>query len=325
MTTLPQLAEDDPLRQQKLTDFCQRHEQQHVMTGTRGKRLHYSFYPNPNKPLLVIAPGRAEAAFKYRELAMDSHAQGYQVAVMDHRGQGLSQRFFSERQLGHMDNFDFAAADLVQLVKRCNFDNQPCFLVAHSMGASIGLRAMQLAPGLFTRAALIAPMLGLPLPSPSLLLKPYLAIRSTLEQRRWRKKKQCPGYVSARRQGYKDTGYSNNPLTSSQSRYQAFRAMYQGQPELQLGGPTAGWLYQALTVIKRIMADSDKLSSPMMFALPEDERVVAPAGWHALRRQLSSQAIETRWLTLPGSRHEPLLESDSIRTPLLKQLFDFFK
>ncbi|MBW8192266.1 alpha/beta fold hydrolase [Neiella marina] len=325
MSKLPQLAETDSLRQLKITDFCQRHEQQHVMTGTRGRRLHYCFYPQPKQPLLVIAPGRAEAAFKYRELAMDCFNQGYQVSVIDHRGQGLSQRFFPERHLGHMDSFDHAAQDLLQLTRRCNFDDQPCYLIAHSMGASIALRAMQLAPNQFHRAALSAPMLGLPLPYPAVFLKPYLAVRSAIEARRWRKQKQCPDYISSSRRDYHDSGFEQNPLTSSTVRYHEFRAMYQQQPELQLGGPTAGWLYQAMRLIESIQHNTDKLVTPMLFALAEDERVVAPAGQQKLRRNLLQKPVESYWLNLPKARHEPLLEVDSIRTPLLQQIFTFFK
>ncbi|GGA88985.1 lysophospholipase L2 [Neiella marina] len=318
------LTEDDPQRQVKLTQFVERHEQQHIMTGCRGMRLHYVFYPQANKPTIVVAPGRAEAAFKYRELARDFYQRGFQVAVIDHRGQGLSERFFPNRQLGHMDDFEYAAKDLLQLAKRVQFNHQPCYLIAHSMGATIGLRACQMEPGLFARVALMAPMLSLPLPMPAMLMRVYLWWRTTTERIAWRKHRQPPEYISPGRREYHDGGFRNNPLTSSLVRYNAFRQMYEQQPKLQLGGPTSGWLRAALALIATVFSEVDKIDQPMLVALADDERVVTATGQHKLRQRLASSSITQQWLQLEHCRHEPLLEIDAVRTPLIEQIFHFF-
>nr|WP_224745976.1 alpha/beta fold hydrolase [Neiella litorisoli] len=287
-------------------------------------RLHYVYYPQHNKPTIVIAPGRAEAAFKYRELAMDCYQRGFQVAVIDHRGQGLSERFFPQRQLGHMDDFDYAANDLLQLAKRVQFGRQPCFLIAHSMGATIGLRACQLDPSRFSRMALMAPMLSLSLPMPSVLMSLYLWWRSSKEKVAWRKHRQPPDYISADRREYQDGGFRNNPLTSSLVRYKAFREMYEQQPELQLGGPTAGWLRAALKLIATVFDHLNDIQTPMLVALADDERVVTPAGQHKLRQRLAHSSLPQQWLQLEQCRHEPLLEVDAVRTPLIERISEFF-
>ncbi|MCT6568541.1 alpha/beta fold hydrolase, partial [Staphylococcus aureus] len=42
--------------------------------------------------MVVVVPGRIESYVKYPEVAYDLFQQGYDVIVLDHRGQGRSGR-----------------------------------------------------------------------------------------------------------------------------------------------------------------------------------------------------------------------------------------
>ena len=42
--------------------------------------------------MLVISPGQGEPALKYAELVYDLKDTGYDIFVIDHRGQGASDR-----------------------------------------------------------------------------------------------------------------------------------------------------------------------------------------------------------------------------------------
>ena len=288
-------------------------------------RLHYCIYPNPDKPLLMISPGRMEATLKYRELAMDFWHQGYQVIVLDHRGQGLSQRFFNQRRVGHMDNFEHAAVDIITLAERCQLPGQQIFVAGHSMGASVLLRAMQLRPRLFSSAALIAPMLSLPLRMPVFLAQLFSGIRATYDQLRWRSKKQVPGFISRSRRDYKDPGFSANLFSSSKVRYCAFRALYEQVPELKLGGPTAGWLYQAIGLMQRILANSHQLQTPILMITAGQEKIVTRHGQDQLRRQLTQANQPIHWLLLDQARHEIFEEGDEIRSAAINAMLSHFQ
>lgn len=325
MIFTPCLPEAASERQSRLNDFCQQVERSHVMTGQAGLRLHYCCYPNPDKPLLMIAPGRMEASLKYRELSMDFWHQGYQVVVIDHRGQGLSERFFGQREVGHMDNFDWAVQDLITLTQRCRSKEQPVVVMGHSMGASIALRAMQLAPDLFSAGAVIAPMLSLPLGMPVWIAKICSAIKAQRDQIRWRRGKRVPNYVSSSRREYKDPGFAGNLLTRSPVRYQAFRQLYQRQPELQLGGPSAGWLSQALKLMDSIQQDSDKLQKPLLMITAGQERVVTRSGQDKLRRRLMNNNQPIDWLLQDQARHELFEETDEVRSAAINAILRHFR
>lgn len=325
MTFSPCLPENDDDRQSKLDAFCQEVERGHVMTGQKGLRLHYCVYPNPGKPLLMIAPGRMEASYKYRELSMDFWHQGFEVVVLDHRGQGLSERFFKQNRVGHMDNFDWAAQDLITLARRCQHQEQPLFVMGHSMGASIAIRAMQLSPELFSAGAAIAPMLSLPLGVPEWVAWWCSTIKSWRDRTRWRQRKIVPDFVSSSRRDYKDPGFDGNLLTSSEVRYRAFRELYQNQPKLQLGGPTAGWLHQALRLMRQIQQESTKLTAPLLMLTAGQEKVVTRQGQDQLRRSLKRKGQAIDWLLLDQARHEIFEERDEIRSAAINAILRHFQ
>nr|WP_285817821.1 alpha/beta fold hydrolase [Echinimonas agarilytica] len=294
------------------------------MTGVAGRRIHYVEYEQPGRPLLIISPGRLEAAFKHREQAMDFWHQGYHVVAIDHRGQGLSQRFFDHPQLGHMDDFDNAAIDLLTLTKRCNPTGLPVFVLAHSMGASIVLRALQIQPDCFAAAAMTAPMLSLNLPLPSSILKFWLGWKSWRDLSQWRQHKRTPRYATTSRQHYVASPFIDNPLTHSQLRYQWFRELYERQHNLQLGGPTHGWIEQAIVMMQRIQENSDRIETPLLIATAGNDTVVTHSGTERLRRTLSERGMAVNWYQSTFSKHEMLQENDDIRTPLIAAILEHF-
>ncbi len=324
MTFTPCLSETDPNRQDKLQAFVDAHEFTCAMTGNAGVRLHYSVYDNPGKPLLMVAPGRMEAAFKYREVAMDFWHQGYQVVILDHRGQGLSQRFFNQPNVGHMDDYDKAADDLITLTQRCQRPGQPVFVLGHSMGGSIVLRALQLQPQLYQAAAVLAPMLSLNLGVPTWLAKLITGFRAWLDQLYWHRQKRVPGFVSKSRQEYRDSGFVGNHLTSSQVRYQAFRQLYREVPRLQLGGPSAGWIYQSLKMMQQIQNQYQKICRPLLMLTAGQEMVVTAKGQDQLRQKMQRAGQPIQWLLMDHSHHEILEESDPIRSAAISSILRHF-
>ena len=89
-----------------LSDWLQNLQQNHF-NGTDNVRINYAVMKQTGpSPAMIICNGRIESYLKYRELACDFFAQGYSVYLLDHRGQGLSERMTSDRQQGHVSSFE---------------------------------------------------------------------------------------------------------------------------------------------------------------------------------------------------------------------------
>ncbi|TYR68695.1 alpha/beta fold hydrolase, partial [Serratia marcescens] len=55
--------------------------------------------------VVVVSPGRIESYVKYPEVAYDLFHCGYDVVIVDHRGQGRSGRLLADTHRGHVVNF----------------------------------------------------------------------------------------------------------------------------------------------------------------------------------------------------------------------------
>src|ERR1700716_2380949 len=91
-------------------------------------------------------------------------ARGFAVATLDWRGQGLSQRSLRNSRKGYVRSFDEYAIDLDTFINEVVLPDcpPPHFALAHSMGATILLRAAHNGNRTFDRTVLLAPMIALP-------------------------------------------------------------------------------------------------------------------------------------------------------------------
>ena len=118
--------------------------------------------PAGRKGTVCIFQGRAEFIEKYYEMARELRARGFAVATLDWRGQGHSSRAPLVGDAGHVETFADYQKDVAALLAAARAAElpEPFFLLAHSMGGAIGLRA--LIEGLPVRAAAFsAPMWGI--------------------------------------------------------------------------------------------------------------------------------------------------------------------
>lgn len=87
--------------------------------------------------VVVVSPGRIESYVKYPEVAYDLFQCGYDVMILDHRGQGRSGRLLADTHRGHVINFSDYVDDFTQFyqqeVKPRGYRQR--FALAHSMGA----------------------------------------------------------------------------------------------------------------------------------------------------------------------------------------------
>src|SRR5262245_37494865 len=141
-----------------------------VVSGTLktrdGVKLRFARWAPPpgRKGTVCLFQGRAEFIEKYFETVRDLRERGFAVATLDWRGQGLSQRALKNPRKGYVRDFNDYGVDLQTFIHEVVLPDcpPPLFALAHSMGASVLLRAASAGHRWFDRMVLLAPMIALP-------------------------------------------------------------------------------------------------------------------------------------------------------------------
>ena len=282
-----------------------------------GHNIYYgSVFPqNDTPPLAVIVclGGLSEFSEKYYELAHDMLDRNYAFWFMDWQYQGRSGRLPENPHKRHSDGFDKDVSDLLQLVAdyvkpsavHPDRGRIPLVMVAHSMGANIGLQFLAKHPGYFDAAAFSAPLLkifnfGIGLRLLAAALKPFSAIigkHYVFGGHDWQ--------AAARKSDGSDI-FSHDPTRDA-----IHNAWCQYDPTLQVGSPTFGWVFNALSACK-IARSSKTLSSisiPVLMAAAGDDRIVDSAAIKNAAKHLKNG----EFINIDGAYHEIFMESDAYR------------
>jgi lysophospholipase len=286
------------------------------LTARDGVRLRAAFWHHDGaRGTVFIFPGRSESIEKYGRAAADLARRGYACLCIDWRGQGLSDRSARATMLGHVARFsdyqhDIAAA----LAARSELGlPDPLFLLAHSMGGAIGLRA--LGEGLPVRAAAFtAPMWGLRI-APS--LRPVAWALATGARAVRMGQRLAPGtdltcYIAV-------APFEGNLLTTDPDMFHWMKRQVHQRPELGLGGPTLHWVHEALWECRRLRARPSP-AVPAVTFLGTEEKVVDPAAIHDRMRRWPGGTIEM----VARAEHEVLMETPEIRRRTFDRIVALF-
>jgi len=305
----------NPIVRQQLDQYWQQFSRTELSGRDGVKFCLYSKTTLPawRKPVaaLLVVPGRIEAAHKYAEVVQDALCSGYQVFILDHRGQGLAQRPAPDQQLGDIADFQLYVDDLTLAISHIRSKTDlPMLALAHSMGGAILYRYLQTtALPLLDAAAFSAPMFGIPagpLPALSATLAALMhRINRGVSTRGWF----VPGQTH-----YQPKPFAGNDLTNCPQRYQWFRDLYQQYPAYQLGGVSWAWLDAALQACKQIRQDRGP-QVPLLILQAGADTVVDN---HAQNVVASLHQIPLQ--TIPGARHELLAGTDTERLEVYTRL-----
>jgi len=92
---------------------------------------------------IIFAPGRTEFIEKYMESIADFVSRGFNVLIMDPRGQGLSDRLADDRLKSYVGDFQDYADDLAFAMESfAPLLPKPHILMGHSMGGTVALQAV---------------------------------------------------------------------------------------------------------------------------------------------------------------------------------------
>jgi len=293
-----------------------------VVTGTLktpdGVSLRFARWAPPpgRKGTVCLFQGRAEFIEKYFETVRDLRERGFAVATLDWRGQGMSQRALRNPRKGYVRDFSRYDIDLDTFVREVVLPDcpPPFFALAHSMGASVLLRAAYQGHRWFDRMVLLAPMIALPGMRRSRLTR---ASVRTLRLMGLGGAYVPGGDASVMMQ----RPFLGNPLTSDPVRYARNLAVIEAEPALSIGWPTVAWTDAAFRAMRQLSDPNfaARIRQPLLvIAAGQDQIVSTPAiDEFSVRLRTGSHLI------VPGSRHEMLMEQDRFRMQVLAA-FDAF-
>lgn len=288
----------------------------HWLTASDGVRLRVVHWrAQAAKGTVLLFPGRTEYIEKYgRDVALLTEA-GFAVAVIDWRGQGLSDRLSAPEYIGHVERFlDFQkdVRALCEHVKAVDLP-APLYLLAHSMGGAIGLRALHL--GLpVNAAAFSAPMWGIEMPS---ALRVFARVASTFACLVGRGHNLAAGRETETVVMHGE--FMDNALTNDLEQWGYMRDQANAHPELTLGGPSYRWILEA-------MKETDALSRlappkvPTVTFLGDQEAIVDA---ERIRSKMAEWTDGTL-VPLRNAKHETLMELPVTRGFVFKTIIAHF-
>ncbi|MDP2561089.1 alpha/beta fold hydrolase [Psychrobium sp. 1_MG-2023] len=293
--------------------------QQNQFSGIKNVNISYGFMQQEQpSPAVILVNGRIESYLKYHEVANEFYSLGYSVYMLDHRGQGLSQRMLSNPHKGHVEEFDHYVADLATFIETIVQPNKHLqqILLGHSMGGAICTRYLQTRPHSIDKVILASPMHGICLPAPQWLI---LCVTQTLEglSRLFNAESK---YVLGG-SGYDDAPFAENELTQSQARYSQFRQLYQQQPSIQLGSPTNAWLIQAIKASGQCVRQASMIEIPTLLLQAGAETIVDNQA-----QDYFAKNMLTKWLkktVIENARHEVLFEIEEYREQAWQAIREF--
>lgn len=334
----PKYTQEAELSHRLVTDI-QQFWQQGEFTSFKGidqTRINYAaFTKTEHQECIVLVNGRSESYLKYQELAFDLHQQGFNLFILDHRGQGLSQRLLKNTQKGYVKNFDDYAEDLHQFIteivtKNCSnkanasSSSQP-HLLAHSMGGAIAVRMMQLYPSSVKSAVLTSPMIAVENGNiPNWLAQSIIYSGDKLDS--WFSDE--ASYFMGQTD-FKETKFTENELSQSAVRYQNFLNVYQENKSIQLGGVTIHWLEESIKANNDIFADLDKLSAPILLMQSGNDTIVSNQAQNDFCEQLhnldANSCPDGKPFVVKNAFHELMFEQDQYRTPAISKALSWFR
>jgi lysophospholipase len=280
-----------------------------------GTRLRLATWAAGSRGTVLIFPGRNEHVEKYGRVARDLARLGWSSATLDWRGQGHSDRTPGIGDRGHVEDFaryQLDVAALLATVRAAGLPD-PLHLLAHSMGGTIGLRAVSL--GLpVASAAFSAPMWGIRM---SAYLRPVAHGVSAVGRLAGLGRQEVP--AGPRESYLAVTPFAANALTTCPDTYAWMVAQALRDPRLALGRPTLRWLHAALADLRRLRRLPPP-PIPVLVGIAGAETIVDNAAILRLTASWPAARVET----YPDARHELLMERAGIRTPFLAAAEELF-
>lgn len=279
-------------------------------------RIRVAWWTAGKKGTVFLLPGRTECIEKYGRAAGDLIDRGFSVISIDWRGQGLADRPLADRRAGHVGDFSEYQQDLDAMLAEADRAGlpKPYFMLGHSMGGAIGLRA--LLRGLpFAAAVFSAPMWGIAMAP---WLRPVASVVTALAGplrfgTLYAPTTSAECYVL-------DTPFDENVLTGDREMWAYMRGQLEAEPQMTLGGPTITWLGLALRECAELLA-APAPKVPTICALGTLEQIVDVPKVHLRMAAWANGQLDL----YPGAQHEIMMEGPSVRSRFFDRAASLFE
>lgn len=280
------------------------------VTTRDGVRLRVATWPAPasvpGRGTVLILQGRAEFVEKYFEVVGELRARGFAAVAFDWRGQGRSDRSLADRRRGHVRHFDDFRLDVEAVLAGlpARLRAGPLHGLAHSMGGCIALTGA--AQGWLPVDSLVctSPMVGL-----SLVRRPGL-VRGLagLLARLGLAGRFVPGGPA---RSISTLPFEGNRLCADPERYGRNARVATALGWGAVGAPTVGWLRAAYEAMDRLAAPglAGRIGMPVLIVAGGDDPICSTPAILRFARDLPRGTV----VTVPGCRHEILMETDVLR------------
>ena len=294
-----------------------------------GRRLRFGAVSPKDKipdAIVVCLPGLSEFAEKYFETARDCLDKNLAFWVFDWMGQGKSDRYIKNSQKRHIRSYERDVEDLHALIMdyikhsavHPDVGRIPMVMLAHSMGAHIGLHYLLRHPGSFECAAFTAPLLKLKVFEAvnSHVAKWIVGTKAFFSDTRY-----APGFGNWREEIR--TTPSLNFFSDDSVRSAIHNAWCLADAELQVGGITWGWLYETHKSCMALWKNNPLklLDTHCVIGVAGKERFVSN---RAIRKAAGVMPNATL-LEFPESKHEILMEREEIRKVFINAFYDLIR
>ena len=318
LNTEQQLTENYSL---EINDFWSKSAQFNTFESKHGGTINTVLIKTGNSKAIVIVQGRNESVLKYKEVAFDLNKQGYDLFLIDHRGQGFSTRLGGDPHRGHIENFEYYIADLSFFVDSLQLSEHyhSRFLLSHSMGGAISALYLQKQQHPFQATIFINPMFSVGLRGIPTFIAKVISYSSDRACKLF-SKLAC---YAPKSKPYRKIPFQKNQLTSSLKRYSSAFSTFQQSPETQLGGPTMRWVNESLFAMEKAINNATRINIPLLLLQSGADTVVTADGQQHFseKANLSLEAL----IHIENAKHELLLEQDKYRIPALTTMLDFFE
>ena len=279
-----------------------------------GVRLRIGAWKGGTKGTFYVLSGRSEYLEKYGPTFQRLLDLGYSVVSCDWRGQGLSERLDADKKLGHVRKFEDYQKDMAAMMQLAADLRLPRtrYILAHSMGGAIALRGIY--ESLIVKKVIFtAPFWDAYLSSG---LRAYANVVTAIAP--------SIGFAGTRTpttfaEAYVERApFIGNPLTNDPDNYAWLQKHAAKHPELVVGGPSLGWLKEALDEVRFFQSVSMDLPDCLCF-VGTNEHIVSPkAIKRMMKRWKNGELVE-----IPGAQHELLLETPEVQDLIWSKIAEF--
>jgi len=268
---------------------------------------------------ILLLSGRTEFMEKYTETIGALNRRGFMVCSFDWCGQGLSSRMLADRHKGHIETFETYLDAMALIVNKVVIPRTPppFMLLAHSMGGHLALRFIFDHPALFRKVVLTAPMVDVP-------MAPVL--KRSLHRLAGLVVNHGGGHhyaIGSGKDVWRAQPFKGNRLTSDRRRFYRTQQLVTKQPRLALGGVTYAWLnaaFDSIAALQQRAAEGGGINVPILMLSAGEDKIVS----NRAQQNLCKRLPDCRYQTIPGARHEILMEADQYRM-LFWRAFDAIK